>query len=369
MGWFRRKGDNYFLTIRQDSNGSKGERKTLVLGNDFKIAKERQASIELALKSNTFRAEALQVLGMEKNGSDGSDSKPVAWNDAKIRVIRHFTEIRKAPGTVRLLAQALREFEAIVSPQTVGDLVPAKIDLFIQKRTQGFWRRKNCLTKKIKKSTVNLECRSLRSAFKKFVRWGWIPKNPFLEADIPTAEKTLPKALDRGTFKKLLKASNKPLRRCIKLLYLSGMRAGELLSMVYADVNNSRSVIHIRAHGEISTKTHSERMVPVEREFFKELGRIGKPDRPIVGMNEIGLQVNKNWLYRSFRRALKRAGLAGYTPHSLRDTYATLLAANEYYPHEIAARLGQTNIQTAMKYVELSRLLFRKAKSKIKYRF
>ena len=58
---------------------------------------------------------------------------------------------------------------------------------------------------------------------------------------------------------------------------------------------------------------------------------------------------------QSLRKALKRAGLSGFTIHTLRHTHATRLIKNGVSLYEVKEVLGHTDIKTTMRYAHLDR--------------
>ena len=59
--------------------------------------------------------------------------------------------------------------------------------------------------------------------------------------------------------------------------------------------------------------------------------------------------------YTNFRRrvlipAFERAGLEGFTLHSLRRTHATMLVAKGYNAKAVQKRMGHSSIETTLKY-------------------
>ena len=55
----------------------------------------------------------------------------------------------------------------------------------------------------------------------------------------------------------------------------------------------------------------------------------------------------------AIRKALRRAGLADCTIHTLRHTHATRLVQNGLTVYEVKSVLGHTDIRTTMRYAHL----------------
>jgi integrase len=79
----------------------------------------------------------------------------------------------------------------------------------------------------------------------------------------------------------------------------------------------------------------------------------GRSLNPHVFQNKKGAQ--RGYAGQSLRRALKRAGLAGFTIHTLRHTHATRLVQNGVSLYEVKEVLGHTDIKTTMRYAHLEK--------------
>ena len=72
-------------------------------------------------------------------------------------------------------------------------------------------------------------------------------------------------------------------------------------------------------------------------------------DHDLIFPNTIGKPMNADNLYhREFRPLLKKAGLSGFTFHSLRHTCATLLCSKNVNPKIVQEMMGHANISQTM---------------------
>ncbi len=338
-------------------------RKDINLGGDFKRAKILRAAIEQANRSGKFKAqlkETLTQLGLlDPDGSPGNGFEAISWDKAKERVLEHLQKIRRAKNTISLAKRALESIENILKPQCPADVTPQKLDEWISYLHSMPHQNDQSGRKKVSQSYVSVFVRSASACFTRFLRWGMISSNPFERCEKPKADKSLPSPFKEEHLKALLLNANEPLKRCIEILALSGMRTDELMHITWSHVHlGTKPYIEIRKEDDWTPKAHTERIIPCSPELVKVLGPSGHPKECVKGENEKGLPVSKYWLRRSFKRAVKRAGLLDqkYTPGSCRDTYATGLASKGLQAHEIAARLGHSNVETSLHYVSLSRL-------------
>lgn len=359
MAYMYKKDGKWRLTVCKNN-----VRKDIDMGNDLNRAKIIKASIEQAVGDEKFKKNlvtTLVELGLIENNYviPTTSENVVTWELAKQKLLDHLKNIGRAKSTIYLYTFVLTNIEKTLKPSKPSDITTNKVDEWIEKLLTA--NNTNYKSRKVKLSAgaANGMLRTAKAAFTRFVRWQFVEKNPFLNCEMPKLEASLPRPLSDEELEALLKASNKPLKRCIKILVHSGMRPDEFYHLPWRRaVLEKQPYIHITKDGTWTPKAHTERRIPATAELIKALGKPGLPEELVAGKNEAFFPVNKNWLERSFRRAVKRAGLAGkkITVYCCRDTYATNLALNGYEAHVIAAHLGHRNLETSMRYVSLARL-------------
>lgn len=362
MAYMYKHGRVWRITIYRDH-----ARKDINLGSDFVRAKVLKASIEQALQEGKFKINltgTLYALGLTDPDFQLPLPVPkvekVSWDDSVLRVLGHFKKLGRSPRTIELAAKALKSMENSLSPKSVDDVSAESVDLWIASLLTQKSKKDPTGNKLVSPSYAAVHIRSAKACFRWFNRWKLIPSNPFSGCEMPKVDKPLPKPFTREDFDKLLDGCNAPLKRCIQILTYSGMRPNELMNLVWGKVQlGGNPAIFIQPINKWNPKGLVERMIPCTPKLLAVLGNPGRPDERVVGINELENPINMNWLERSFRRAIKRAGLKekGYTPYCCRDTYATTLAIDGYEAHAIAARLGHSNLQTSMHYVSLARVI------------
>src|SRR5207249_4941449 len=105
---------------------------------------------------------------------------------------------------------------------------------------------------------------------------------------------------------------------------LTGMRTGELLNLVWDDVDLERDEIQIRQKEGWSPKNKEDRIIPLHSQLkaaLKEL-KAKRDSRFVFGYGE---RPCPNKLLVRLRRACRRAGLPPITVHNLRDEFASHL--------------------------------------------
>lgn len=213
------------------------------------------------------------------------------------------------------------------------------------------------------------------SALRAFFRWacrvGEARSNPAERVRAPKREKRITRHLRPGEVETLLEApvGDEPLARrdraLLELLYASGLRVAELVSLDWEDLDLGARVLRVVGKGG------KERMVPFGqpaaaalaawRERWEEVASAtrsgaGQP----VFLNARGGRLTD----RSVRRILDRwvaaaAGARGVHPHVLRHTFATHLLERGADLRAIQELLGHASIATTQRYthVDVDRLL------------
>ncbi|MEM1420904.1 MAG: site-specific integrase [Pseudomonadota bacterium] len=131
-----------------------------------------------------------------------------------------------------------------------------------------------------------------------------------------------------------------------RLLYLRGMRLGEVRTLKWEYVNGD--VLELP-----DSKTGAKRVF-VDAKFLKVLHAIPRdPGNPFVIQGDVSGQPIIN-LQKCWRRVRLRADLPDLRIHDLRHNYATKIA-NGGLPLQLAQeQLGHKDIQTTMRYVHVS---------------
>src|SRR5436305_2150545 len=256
--------------------------------------------------------------------------------------------LAKAPETVRpeeVDALAVRSFLAAMTRQGLG------------KRSQG-----RALS-------------SVRSLFRFACREGTLAANPAQGVRTPKFPKTLPRHLRPGEVESLIEApgvaeAGDPMARrdraLLELLYATGLRVGELVSLDWPAIDLSARVLRVVGKGR------KERMVPFGRPAADALRRwledweaLRAPraqdgDGEPVFLSRSGARLSDRSVRRTIDKWVDSAAIArGVHPHTLRHTFATHLLENGADLRMIQELLGHSSLSTTQKYthLEVERLL------------
>jgi integrase/recombinase XerC len=214
------------------------------------------------------------------------------------------------------------------------------------------------------------------SALRTFFRWcareGKVAASPAQHLQAPKADRKLPRHLRPREIELLLDAprGDGPLvdrdRVILELLYASGLRVGELVSLDWSDLDLRGRVLRVVGKGD------KERMVPFGRPAREALERwrakwlelrrtSGGTDlsEPLL-LNRAGGRLTDRSVRRILDHWVAQAALqGGIHPHTLRHTFATHLLEQGADLRSIQELLGHSSLGTTQKYthLELGRLL------------
>ena len=163
-------------------------------------------------------------------------------------------------------------------------------------------------------------------------------------------------------------ASGDRLEALYVLAVYTGLRRSEILGLKWTDVdleaatlsvqrslerggtlnppkrNKSRRTVKLTGQAVEALRSHRAR----QNEERLRLGSLWE-DHDLVFPNQVGKPMNADNLYhREFKPLLKKAGLSGFTFHSLRHTFATLLCSKNVNPKIVQEVLGHATISQTM---------------------
>ncbi len=207
---------------------------------------------------------------------------------------------------------------------------------------------------------------ALRSFFKWLMREGYVKANPAKVLSTPRTEKKLPSFLTETEIdlflslpdrKKTLGSRDAAL---LELLYSTGIRSAELVSLRLADVDLRGRFLRVMGKG------NKERMVPfgepAEEALTKYLSRRNEllvKDRENRGkdfifLNYRGTPLTTRSVRRLVAKYIRLASLkTNLSPHSLRHSFATHLLNAGADLRSIQELLGHSSLSTTQKYTQV----------------
>ncbi|MCU0641703.1 MAG: site-specific tyrosine recombinase XerD [Candidatus Margulisbacteria bacterium] len=222
-------------------------------------------------------------------------------------------------------------------------------------------------------ASIERKIASLKSFFHFAQGEGLAKEDPTVDFNLPKKAKRLPKALSMSdTVKMLMAARGKtPLNirnvALLELLYATGMRASEIISLNLADINFD--VSFVRCFG----KGSKERVIPVGRAALgalKEYLENGRPklpqhDQEALFLDKNGQRLTRSGLWGVVKKIVRELGLKDKTSiHTLRHSFATHLLEKGADLRSVQEMLGHSDIATTQIYTSVSRERLKKMYAK-----
>jgi integrase/recombinase XerD len=217
---------------------------------------------------------------------------------------------------------------------------------------------------KARASTAARLLSTLKRFYRHALRQNTIRTDPTLRIDTPKLPRPLPKTLTEADVEGLLAAPalGQPLglrdRAMLEVLYASGLRVSELVTLKVPQVSRDMGVVRVMGKGS------KERLVPLGEEALSWLERYLKEARPALlgGKTSDALFVTTRaavMTRQAFWHLLKRYALqAGLhkpiSPHTLRHAFATHLLNHGADLRVVQLLLGHADISTTQIYTHVA---------------
>ncbi len=286
-------------------------------------------------------------------------------------------ERRYSPRTLDIYRRALEQWEAFCEGENaIDNLIPSRI-----REWEG-----QLLEKGFKARTVHLEMSALSGFCSYLMKRGVLASNPVKVVRRPKTEQRLPKYYreqwmdayleataanaDEENLRMMLSlgASDKVAvemyrrrlnRLIVSLLYGTGIRRSELLSLSCSSVDFSRSTLRVRGKGD------KMREIPLISSLIQEIslylqaassmtGVESRPERALL-VTEKGKALYPGYVDRAVKRELSEAGISGQkSPHILRHSLATALLEEGADLESIRQMLGHSSLAATQVYTHNS---------------
>ena len=207
---------------------------------------------------------------------------------------------------------------------------------------------------------------AVRSYFAFLVDDRLIENSPAAELSSPKIGRSLPTALSEEEVIRVLEApmavdtpESRRDKAMLELLYATGMRVTELVSLRVNDVNLSGGFVRCIGKG------NKERLIPFHEQaldalvFYIEEGRDsflnGNPKEPALFLNRRGDQLTRQGFWLILKEYARKAGITNpVTPHTLRHSFATHMLRGGASLRQVQEFLGHASIASTQIYTHLT---------------
>ncbi len=214
-------------------------------------------------------------------------------------------------------------------------------------------------------TTIARKVAAIKSFFGFMVAEGALKDNPTRDVASAKVGKSLPKPISISQVHRLLEQTTKLStpeakrdKAMLELLYATGMRVSELVSLNLADLDTEGG--YVRCFG----KGHKERLIPIYERAVRAVKEYLTDARPrlardsegkAVFLNRRGERLTRQGLWQILKGYAKSAELGTeITPHTLRHSFATHMLSGGADLRSVQELLGHANISTTQVYTHLT---------------
>ena len=211
-------------------------------------------------------------------------------------------------------------------------------------------------------ATISRNIASIRTFYSFLHNKGYMSHNPATELEAPKTDRKLPHVLSLSEVERLLAKPDlrtsigKRDKAMIELLYATGIRVSELISLSISDVNTAMGYIKCKG----STKT---RVIPLGTMASKAIdiylkdgrGYLVNGDEDSLFVNYYGKKLTRQGFWKVVKRYSDEVGIQkSITPHTLRHSFAFHLIQNGADLKAVQEMMGHSDVATTQIYLEMS---------------
>lgn len=220
-------------------------------------------------------------------------------------------------------------------------------------------------SKGLKSRTIARQISAIRQFYKFLQAEEYIQENPAELLELPKLEKYLPEVLSVDEINKIIEAIDASLdegfrnKVIIEVLYATGMRVSELISLKLSDIYFEEALIKVTGKG------NKQRFIPIHQnalhllniyineirsKFYDE-----KRSKNYVFLNRRGTPLSRVMVFTFIKKYAEAAGIQKkISPHTFRHSFATHLVEAGADLRAVQDLLGHESILTTEIYTHLS---------------
>jgi len=207
------------------------------------------------------------------------------------------------------------------------------------------------------------------SSFRRFFRWmvreGLVSEDPTAQIAMPKIGRSLPRSLSEAEVEALL---NAPAvadalgyrdRTMLEVLYATGLRVSELVSLKLGQINMNQGVVRVLGKG------NRERLIPLGEEAVRWMKAFMSGARNDILLDRStdflfptrrGDRMTRQAFWHIIKRYARKAGVdRDLSPHTLRHAFATHLLNHGADLRVVQMLLGHSDLSTTQIYTHVAR--------------
>lgn len=261
-----------------------------------------------------------------------------------------------SPHTIRAYNSDLQGFIGYIkSSDPNGQIMLQDINRQTLREYLSFLHQKG-----LSKRSIHRTFAAISSLFQYLMQHQIIMKNPVNMIDLPKQEKSLPYTLTPHMIETFLELPDLTTylglrdRAIMELLYSSGIRVGELVSLNREHLDETRQVMRVFGKGR------KERLLPITQTAWKAIMTYVTHikyniDAKALFLNRRGVRLSVRSVDRIFSGYWKQSGFTHkITPHIFRHSIATHWLERGMNLRDIQSLLGHNSMMTTTIYTKVS---------------
>jgi integrase/recombinase XerC len=274
---------------------------------------------------------------------------------ARSAFLRHLEHERNASvHTIRAYGEDLAQFLTHLREELGREPHPGDVDHLLIRSFLARLHRSG-----LKKTSAARKLASLRTFFRFLCREGVLESNPARALLSPRVERRMPAHLDEAQVAKLLDVPGDGdtalrARALLELLYATGLRCGELVSLDLAEVDLDGRMLRVVGKGQ------KERVVPFgtrAREAilsYLPVRSRAKSRIDALFVNQRGGRLTDRSVRQIVSRRVEQVAFSQrISPHALRHSFATHLLERGADLRVIQELLGHASLSTTQRYTHV----------------
>jgi len=203
---------------------------------------------------------------------------------------------------------------------------------------------------------------AIKTLYRFLQKRGLITGNPSEIISSPKTEKSLPKAISVDEVLALIHSIDGSDvldlrdRAMVELMYSSGLRVSELVSINLTDIDLSNATLRVIGKGR------KERILPIGSyavqsvdEYIQKRGELSKSETEALFLNKNGGRITTRSVARIVKKYLHKCAInKNVSPHTLRHSFATHLLGSGADIRFIQELLGHASLSTTQRYTSAS---------------
>jgi len=284
-------------------------------------------------------------------------------------------EKRLSPNTLAAYRNDLRQFEEYLaarqhdplgtgSTNGNGTIAPADPTTASREQVAGFFLSLR-EDKGYSAATIARKMAAVKSMFHYLTRQGFVTANPAADLGSPEVKKPLPRAISVDDFDRLMRQADKKGtpeglrdRAMLHLLYATGMRVTELVTLDLHDLDFERAAVRCVGRGlRVRNLPVDQKSLVVLRDYLErgrpQLLRPGAPTSALF-LNHRGQRLTRQGFWLIMKAVARESGVSSeVTPHTLRHSFAAHKLNDGLALPKLRELLGHANISTTQIYTQV----------------